>query len=226
MSKKEILTIINIGRNKLAVCSAGSGGISTIELGADVVTDLTVIDFDKLVYVVGGFVKQSQLTPGPLLMILAREVCFEHEIVRSAGMDVAIEVQKFLDTVPLTSVSSKVFETDKGYMAVAIGREFYEALRSAWEQVGFVVKVVVPGYVLGAVGVGEVFDAGACQMVMRNLGTLSEHGFELESKKEETFSQVRSKFFNTHKVWVIGFFVISLVMLALVAFLVFRKPGP
>ncbi len=225
MAKKEILTVINVGRNKLTVCSTAMSEVMSMTLGADVVVDLTVLDAGKLAAAVEEFVKQSGLTPGSLMIILAREVCFEYEVVRTEGQDVALEVQKFLDTVPLTSLSSKVFETDKGYVAVAIGRDFYEAIRSAWEKAGFTVKVVVPGYVLGAVGVGEVFDGAACQLVLRHMETISEHGFELESKSEETFSQARSKFFDTHKIWVIVFCIASVAMLVVVAFVVLRKPG-
>jgi hypothetical protein len=86
------------------------------------------------------------------------------------------------------------------------------------------VKVVVPGYVLKAVGVPETFDAPACQLVIKNLDMISENGFELETRPVETFSAQRSKFLNSHKMWVILFAVASLVMLAVVAYMVTRHP--
>lgn len=225
MAKKEIPIIVNVNRNRLTVCGGGLTDVAVCDLGSEVVADLAVVSPEKLETLVAGFVQQNNLTPGPMVIILASDVCFETEIVRGEGVEAQKEVQKFLDAVPLASFSSKVFENEKGYWVVAIGRDFYEAIRKAWEKSGFVVRMVIPGYVVGAIGVGETFDLAACQMVMKHLDTLAENGFELENKKQETFSVQRSKFFNLHKMWVIIFCVGSLIMLAVVAYIVTRRPG-
>lgn len=226
MAKKTSPIVVNVNRNRLLICGTQVPAVVEVSLTSDMVSDLTVVDQAKLEAAVAGLIQQNKLTPAPAIVILASDICFEQDIARLKESDLQIQIQKFLDTVPLTSVSSKVFETDTGYRVVAISRDFYEVVRTAFEKLGFTVQVVVPGYVLGAVGVGDKFDLQACQLVIRNLDTISQHGFELEKKPQEPFSVARSRFFNTHKFWVLLFFVVSLTTLAVVAYLVLRRPVP
>jgi hypothetical protein len=209
----------------MEICGSGLAGLVSFDFPTEMISDLVVVSQEKLDAAVGSIVQANNLVAGPLLIVLSPEICFEKDIDRKPEVDLHKETQKFLDTIPLSSMTFKVFEEEKMYRVIAIGRELYEGLRNAFEKSGFIVKVVVPGYVLGAVGIKQEFGAEACQLVLKYMETISEHGFELERKGVETFSVQRTKFLNKHKIWVIVFFVISMAVLVIVAIVVTRKPA-
>lgn len=225
MASKVAAVVVNVMRNGLEVCSENLPGVTTMELGRELVADLVVVDQGKLEQVVEGWVKARQLTAGPLVMVLSSEVCFEHEWEKLERHELDKAIQRFLEEVPVESVGWKVFETEKGFRLVAINRGLYEAVRKAFERLGFGVVAVVPAFVLSAMGIGAQLSSQACRLIVRQLASVAAQGFELETSRPETLATQRRRFLNANGLWVAVFCGVSLTLLGLVSWWLFRRPG-
>ena len=224
MANKQV-TVVHVSRKQLAICGPAIAGMPVVTLGGDVVKALEVIDQQKLSQVVMDFGKSTGQSMGNRVMVLGEDICFERDIDRKPEVQIEVEAQKFLESIPVLSVSSKVYETEKMYRIIAISRDLYEGLRQAFEQAGYVVSVVVPNFVLGAVGLTEQFDEKACRILVNHLDQVASYGFELEERKEATFTQQKEQFLNKYKVAITIFAVVSVVVCIVVAFVVTRRPG-
>ena len=174
---KIVPTIISVSRAGLSVCGTQISGVVKMPFGPAVVKDLNVINLAELAAQIKALVETSKISPSDLVVILDAETYFEKQLTGETDEKLAGEVQEFVDSVPLASPSSKIFRVGDKYHVVVINRRLYESVRTAFEVLGFAVKAVVPEMVLGSVGVGSVFDANACRLILKKMAYVMENSF-------------------------------------------------
>ena len=174
---KIVPTIISVSRAGLSMCGAGINGLLKMPFGAEVVKDLNVVGLAELAAQIKAFVETNKIAPTDLVVVLDGETYFEKQVAGKTDDQMAVEVQEFVDSVPLASPSSKIFKVGDKYHVVVINRRLYESVRTAFEALGFAVKAVVPEMVLGSVGVGSVFDANACRLILKKMAYVMENSF-------------------------------------------------
>ncbi|MDZ7587478.1 MAG: hypothetical protein U0946_07020, partial [Patescibacteria group bacterium] len=174
---KIVPTIVSVSRAGLSVCGAGIDGLLKMPFGAEVVKDLNVVGLAELAAQIKALVETNKIVPTDLVVVLDGETYFEKQLAGITDDQMAAEVQEFVDSVPLASPSSKIFKVGDKYHVVVINRRLYESARAAFEALGFAVKAVVPELVLGSVGVGSTFDAGACQLILKKMAYVMENSF-------------------------------------------------
>lgn len=144
---------------------------------AGVLKDLNVVDLPALAANVKSFVESNRLKPSDLVVVIDEDVYFE-KVLEETTLDATAQyVQDFIDSVPLSNPSSKVFKIDNKYHAVVINRTLYESLRQAFETLGFQVVAVVPELIVGQIGGGKQFDVNACRLVLRKMDFIKENSF-------------------------------------------------
>ena len=169
--------IINLTRDKLAFCSSASPSSLVLPLPSTSVKDLEVINSSELTTLIKNFISTHQIRPSPVIVILSQDVCFEKNLSEVPVTDRAAAAQNFIDSVPLVSVSSKVFRIQNSEVLVVINRNLYEALKESFTSLGFAVMVVVPGLVLGGVGIKEEISATSCQLILKKEAFLKDNSF-------------------------------------------------
>ncbi|KKU28484.1 MAG: hypothetical protein UX80_C0003G0031 [Candidatus Amesbacteria bacterium GW2011_GWA2_47_11b] len=175
--KKTIPTIVSVSRGGLSVCGAQINGLLKMPFGVEMVKDLNVVGLAELTAQIKKFVETNKISVSDLVVVLDAETYFERQLTGGTDEKMAEEVQEFVDSVPLASLSSKVFKANGKYHVVVINRRLYESVRTAFESLGFVVKAVVPELVLGVVGVGSTFDTNACRLILKKMGYVMENSF-------------------------------------------------
>lgn len=175
---KNASCVINVSRQGLAMCGAGIGGVLEMPFTPGVVSDLDVVSLAELSGLVKSFVETNRVQVCDLVLVFSPDTYFEKGLT---GDDAAMaqDVQDFVDSVPLTNPSSKIFKVgDSKSKVVVINRRLYESLRTAFEAVGFGVKAVVPELVLQEVGfTGAQFDLNACRLILKSQAHLLANSF-------------------------------------------------
>lgn len=143
----------------------------------NVLKDLNVVDLPLLTSNVKSFVETNRIKPSDLVVVMDEEIYFEKVLGETTLDATAQQVQDFIDSVPLSNPSSKVFKIDNKYHAVVINRHLFESVRQAFESLGFRVVAVVPELIVGQMGAGKEFDANACRLVLRRLDFIKENSF-------------------------------------------------
>ncbi len=170
-------TVVSVTREGIVVCGTAIPNLLRMPFPPNVLKDLHVVDLPTLTAQVRTFVETNHIKPSDLVVILNADVYFEKVLGEAMNTEISQQVQDFVDSVPLSNPSSKVFKVAGKYHAVVINRRLYESVRAAFEAMGFWVVAVVPELVLGQVGVGPKFDANACRLILRKMDFVKENSY-------------------------------------------------
>lgn len=184
--------VVTVSRGGLVLCGGSISNILKLPFPPNILKDLNVSDLPTLSSQVKAFVEQNRLKPSDIVMVLNQDVYFEKIMGETMSVEMAQRVQDFLDAVPLSNPSSKVFKVNGKYHAVVINRHLYDSVRLAFESVGFKVKAVVPEIILGQVGVGPKFDAAACRLVLHKMDFIQENSYVSPTPEPDGASIINS----------------------------------
>lgn len=135
--------------NKLSLI--GNNGISlVIPLSSDLVSDLEVVDREKLIAFVGQLLQANAVPVGSVSFLLAPENLFEQDLSAVAPKDVDVFSQKFLDSVPFETVASKRISVEGKLRLVAANKDVIDGMQKAFEKKGFTAVCFVPYTVIQA----------------------------------------------------------------------------
>lgn len=129
--------------NKLSLI--GNNGISVaIPLSVELMTDLEIVDREKLIAFIGQFLQANNVPIGAVTFLLAATNLFEQDLSAVAPKDLDVAAQKFSDSVPFESVASKRILVGDKLRLIAANRDVLDALKKAFEKKGFVAQACVP----------------------------------------------------------------------------------
>ncbi|KKW00723.1 MAG: hypothetical protein UY33_C0006G0007 [Candidatus Amesbacteria bacterium GW2011_GWA1_48_9] len=187
--------IINIARDRLFLCTHTLTDPVVFPFTPTMISDLEIKDKNELDAKLGEFMQKTQIKPSPLVIILAEHIYFHKDFPKVAP-PAEEETQKFIDSVPFSNVSSKLFHTPDGYRLVVINRDIYEIFEQVFDRLGFQLHSVVPGFVLGAINAPAEFSAQTCRIIYKKLDFLSDNSFTTPftnagdlHRKEQVFIQ-------------------------------------
>jgi len=167
MSKTIQPTIIHIDRDKLSLCAPYHLEPLVFKFPPELISDLEIVNSPELNNNLRNFVEQNKIKPGPLVIIVAQSVYFEKNYTGQTP-PTPEEVENFIDTIPFSTVSSKLFRVISGFKQVVINRDFYESLKNTFEELGFQVIAVVPGFALGQNAIAG-FTINTCRIIYHKM---------------------------------------------------------
>ena len=225
MSKPKIHPlIITLDRSRLLFCSPNSPQPLALQLPPSVVSDLEVINRLQLEETIFNFIRSSRLHPSSLIIILSTNVYFDRILHPAPAVDFRAEAEKFADTVPLTSVSSKVFKWEMGHRLVSINRDLYESVSSAFQKLGFTVLAVVPSFILGPMGVPEELDQNACRLILKKVEDLKASSFLTDDTAAPSFQAKKDTFLHHNQLILAG--LSFLIIGSSIGFLIYSVTRP
>lgn len=226
MARKKLASlIVEIHRDRLVVCGGSLTAPLSLQFPPQVVKDLEMTSQTALETLIHTFVVREKLELTSLIIVLSQEVYFEKDIGKCDGEEKEKLVQQFVDTVPFTTTSEKVFQIRGSCRLVVINRALFDSFKTAFEKEKFPVVAVVPELVLPGIGVKGALSADSCRVIAKKLPALEEQSFLDCSERSEGGGKV-GQFFSEHR----GVLIIVLVILVgwgtTMAVLILRKPQP
>jgi len=210
MSKTAQPTIIYVDRDKLSLCAPYHLEPLVINLPPEQVSDLEIVNPQELDTYLRTFIDHNKIKPSPLVIIIAQSVYFEKNYT-GQNPPTPEEVESFTETIPFAAVSSKLFRVISGFKQVVINRDFYESLKNTFEEMGFQVIAVVPGFALGQNAVAG-FTAETCRIIYRKMDQI--FADSMIGAKDNTLPSLHQKeqaMLESHKLVII---IVILLVLA------------
>ncbi len=189
--------IVDVARDGLRLCSSTSLEPILCKFDSSFVSDLEITNAQELFSRVKVFVEQKKIKPGNLVLILASSVYFEKDYPGPLP-PTQETAEEFIDTVPFSATSSKIFKKGNSFKQVVINRDHYEALRHSFEDLGFKIAAVVPDFVLGSGSQGE-FSAESCRLIYRKLDQIIADSI-ITQNDETSLHQKEQAFLEKHKI--------------------------
>jgi len=162
--KNEVLFLV---RDRLYLYDGSA--ILTLEFPSNVVRDIDVKDRDGLFNLVTTFIQNNKLVPAQLFFVLSESVCFSKDITTAGPADAAktdTETKEFIDTIPFSSVVSKVYKTANVLRVVGSNQDLIDTIFSAFEGKGFGVSALIPANIFPDFGVATDLTADKAQRVL------------------------------------------------------------
>jgi len=139
--------LIYLSKNSLQFFAPGMENAAKLALPSSVVKDLEVVDADLLEKTITEFKFKQKVTPTEAIMILSTDATFDKNFSSTeAGFESA--KQSFLEATPFEEVNSKEIVNGDDRTVVVTNRNFYSAVKSAWEKTGGKVVMVIPEVLL------------------------------------------------------------------------------
>lgn len=149
--KKRAYLIGYFQRSRFSLYMPGSNQVAALDFPPTIVADLTVVDTDQFRKAITKLLAQYKLEPGPVLIVLATDVCFVQEIPAEVkkGEPTPQDIVKDLrSSMPFANVFARQLQLGKRQLAIGLNREFYEPLLAAFHEEGFEVTTLIPEIVL------------------------------------------------------------------------------
>ena len=223
MTKSAHPYVATLYRDRLAVCSPSTAQPLELKFSDASVKDLEIVNKSELDNQVKVFVAAQKIRPGELIFVLSAKIVFEKDLSKIPQTERSVQIQAFLDSVPLSSVSHKIFRVANTEKLIVINRNLYDGLKRAFEALGFFVSAVVPGAMLGDIGVQESTTAESCRIISRKIDFIRANSFLAE---EGTFHQKETNFLKKYQLLVVLFFLLAIAGAVFAAFYTLRRSPP
>lgn len=218
-------TAIYIDRDKLSFCDIKTSSLLVFNYPPSTVKDLEIINHDELSKQLLTFIEQHQIAPTDLIFILSPNVAFEKDLSHLSEDERQNQTHIFLDVIPFSSVSSRLFHIGTDYKLVAINRDLYESIKTAFEFAGFSVTAVVPNFVLGSIGVKDGFNFEACRVIVKRPDFITENSF-LTKDEDQTLVIKQRHFLQEHSTLFALLSLSFVAFAAITAVITLRQPTP
>lgn len=163
--KTQPTTVVSIDRTQILLCAAHHAKPLQFNLTPDLVQDLEIINRDVFTKNFATFLAAAKLKPGKAIFIFDQTMSFIKDYPGTLP-PTPETTQKFLDTVPLRSVSGKLFKSTGGFKLVVVNRELFEILSKHFSDLGFSDTVLVPSFTLVTLGIKDLSSA-SCHLLLK-----------------------------------------------------------
>ncbi len=174
-----------VSRDKLYFFSNERGEVLELPFSSEIMQDLEIVSPASLERVLKNWLDQTKIVPKQAVLMLDNSICFQRKL-SAVPSNVDEELQKFLEVVPFTEVSQKIFPMEGGAYIVAINQNLLQPLVSTLEKLGFIIINISPAFLFNVDASQTTFNKGVAQQIMANVELLLNFSFltsaELEAK--------------------------------------------
>ncbi len=152
MVKKES-AVIYIDKDKMLFYVKEAQNVLELSLPADVISNLEIINTDKLGELVDKFFQSATLKDKEFdaVAVFSSNITFDRELEENTSKFVYEEQQKFLDTVPFENILSNSFRIGKKTKIAAVNKDFYDDFRQVLEKNKVHITLALPMSILSEV---------------------------------------------------------------------------
>jgi hypothetical protein len=251
--------IIYLQKDKFQLFSPFLRQIVEFRFVPEIVRDSDVINSELLESLVKVFVENTKIPPGNLTIVLADNTYFVKDFVLPAPPPpkpgqpptpqqmtmetISVMSMDFVEHVPYENVVSLTIPLKNGLKVCAVNKDFYGAISSAFEKLGFTIDAVYPGLVLGNnLTTKPVLDTQLVSAIFQKAGSMKQYDllaqkvFSPEVKKvndtesieevEQEIPQDPKKPNKKRLFSMVGLLAVLLIILAIVAKQSMTPPPP
>jgi hypothetical protein len=143
--------------------------VLTLEFPPTIVQDLDVKNRDGLNDLITLFIHNNKLVPAQLFFILSESVCFSKDFpigIPADAVKVEAATKEFLDSIPFSSVVSKVYKTPTSTRVVGSNQDLIDTIFVAFENKGFGISALAPANIFPDFGSATDLSPDTAQTVL------------------------------------------------------------
>lgn len=219
-------SVIFITRSKIQFFANNLKDVISMELGADVFSDLEVTNSEALAKQIDSFITKAKLVGGPTRIVFSESSTFRQDFAKPKPGLREKMVGDFRGSVPLDMPLVRMFDTSKVVQMVAVNRDLSDLVKISFSKRDFVVEGVLPAYIFGNefLAITDLDPKHAKQFISKS-GKYGEYDLEFGNQGADANGQAPQK--SQTKVWykdkrtliLLGVFLVLLLGLGVAALL-------
>ncbi len=214
--------VVYLGRQQIVLYDPQQNQVFGFEFPKEIVSDVTVLNDIEYKKLISRALAQYKIAKQKSLIILSKDVYFVKPIDESKTEDGAAantpadQLVEWRDAAPFANVYAKLIKQQKGSVALAASRDFFEPLIDSLNELGYTVVTLVPELV-----VVEDLSAGLTPQIGALLsgavGRLDEFNFLETAEKPRQFAVTPTAPEDKKRTWLLAaVFGILLIILGIV----------
>lgn len=148
MFEQSKLGVIYLTRDRFDFFSVQLPNILSFHFPKDLIADLEVKNKEEFEIQIQSFINRNKISPVNLILILSESVYFEKDVPSGPEYHYDAQIGTFLENVPIDHPSTKLFLLEKGAKIIVTNKDLFEAIKSAFDEQGLFVVLVVPSFAL------------------------------------------------------------------------------
>lgn len=180
----------------------------------DTMSDLEIMDPDKLAAVVREFLLQNNVKDGEITVILSAEVTFEKEFIDDNALKDGLIL--FLEQVPFEKVAHRVYHLNKKIKVVAVNHEYCMALRRILIEARCIPTAFIPFTILQDT-LPELHSGIDLRIMHAKLDVIKQYNLFVGEETSQSVTRTTKQINEKNRLYVlIGLFVLLLMVLVIV----------
>ena len=209
-------TVIYLQRSKVSIYLPGKKAVAEIDFPPTVLSDVQVVDQEQFTKLISKTLAQYKNEPGPVLVILANDVCFTLSVTPEEKDGGAGVLQQLRRATPFSNVFTRIIKLPKQIIALSLNRDFFEPLLTVLREQKYEVTTMVPEIALTQQISGNL-TAESAQSLAESVTKLEAYDLlESQEKRQLITTTAQSPEDKKRTVLLVGVFVALLAVLAAV----------
>lgn len=217
---KNLHSIVYITASKLFWYGEHFSSLMQQVLPQDIMSDLEIMDPDKLAVVVGEFLLHNNVKEGEITVILSTEVTFEKEFIDDNALKDGLIL--FLDQVPFEKVAHRVYYVNKKIKVVAVNQEYCMALRHILIEARCIPTAFIPFTILQDT-LPELQSGIDLRIMLAKLDVIRQYNLFVEEDASQNITRTTKQTNEKNRLYLlIGMFGLLLTVLVIVFIVTLR----
>jgi len=215
-------SIVLLTRNRLEFFDPSQKKVFPFVFPQNLVSDMEIINKNELESQISLFINYYKINPDPIIILLAKDICFELEIPDTNEANMENQINNFLYYLPFEESIHKIYKQTKGYILSAVNKELVEIFKLIFSKSGFYVEGVIPSSIAG-IDI-KTIDAPTAQFIMAKINQIKNQSMVETSPRLGTKPTPEKKVFGMNRVFI--FLAVFLVLLLLLLIMLYKQSLP
>jgi len=198
--------VIFLQKDKFQVYSPYLPNVLEFRFVPELIHDFDLVNKELLENLLKVFIINNKIPASGLIIVVADNASFVQDFLSPTPQpqqltntppptlaDLQEQANEYLEQVPFEIVSGQTFPLANGIRAYATNQDIYEAIKDILEKLGFIISIVVPGFVFGPeVSNKSVMDGAAVSIILQKISTVQEYNLIKDSSREVSLTSEAS----------------------------------
>lgn len=219
--------LIYLGKNGLQYYAKNLPAAIGFNFPATLVKDLEIRNLEELNNLIKSFIAQAKLSPTELLTIIGDDLCIQKDFPVTDKKDTDdLTVEQFVSAIPFDYIRTKTYKLGRSTKVIAVNRDFYEAVQTAFAKNGFTIGNTLLKSFPGSLIAADNFGPALNKKLQDKQEWIKQNDFAGLSHAQTVAIDQQEKTRNNKNTWILIGIMALLVAILVVMIIIFKPFTP
>lgn len=177
MTPKLPSAVLYVNERGVQLATEGMPVVASTDYLPTVFRDMEIQDRVGFKALMEDFILKSRIPAVEIIIVISDKVYFDQEIKAADRTQAEALAQKYLETIPLQSVSMRVYQTGAIFWAVVINKDLVDTLDELFKSHGCFISGVYPTFAFPQITAKSSFTPELARSIIKSVGSVRQLSF-------------------------------------------------